>query len=246
VAAFLNAPQTAVAGEVEWFADRHALGFEGLTPSQTRAAIAARGWSTVVAFQTRNPIHRAHEYLLRTALEVFDGLLLHPLVGETRAEDIPAEVRLRCYDVLLQRYLPRERVLFTPFDGWMRYAGPREAVLHAIVRRNFGATHILIGRDHAGVGSYYGPFDAHALLRSVRPRLGIEPLFFDQVFYCASCDAVATRRTCAHEPDGHLLLSGSEVRRRLRSGEELPKEFTRPEVAEILRSAYGSAEVGDA
>jgi sulfate adenylyltransferase len=244
VAAFLDAPETAVAGEVEWFADRRALGFEGLTPAETRAVIAQRGWSTVVAFQTRNPIHRAHEYILRTALEVFDGLLLHPLVGETRAEDVPAEVRLRCYDVLLERYLPRERVLFTPFDGWMRYGGPREAVLHAVVRRNFGATHILIGRDHAGVGGFYGPFDAQKLLRSVRDRLGIEPVFFDQVFYCASCDAVATRRTCAHEADGHLLLSGTEVRRRLRSGETLPKEFTRPEVAEILRGAY--AEVRDA
>ena len=244
VAAFVKGPQTAVAGAVEWFADGSSAGFGGLTPAETRAAIAARGWTTVVAFQTRNPIHRAHEYILRTALEVFDGLFLHPLVGETRSEDVPAEVRLRCYEVLLERYLPRERVLFTPFDGWMRYAGPREAVLHAIVRRNFGATHILIGRDHAGVGSYYGPFDAQTLLRGVRASLGIEPVFFDEVFHCARCDAVATRRTCSHEPDGHLLLSGTEVRRRLRNGEDLPKEFTRPEVAEILRAAMG--EVRDA
>lgn len=182
VAAFLDAPEVAVAGAVEWFAERHSAGFAGMTPEETRAAIAARGWTTVVAFQTRNRIHRAHESILRTTLEMFDGVLLHPLAGETRSEDVPAEVRLRCYEVLLDRYLPRERVLFTPFDGWMRYAGPREAVLHAIVRRNFGATHILIGRDHAGVGSYYGPFHAQALLRSVRPSLGIEPVFFDQVF----------------------------------------------------------------
>lgn len=238
VAAYLDAPKTAVAGAVEWFGDGSVAGFDGLTPEQTRAAISGRGWTTVVAFQTRNPIHRAHEYLLRTALEVFDGLLLHPLVGETRAEDVPAEVRLRCYDVLLERYLPRERVLFTPYDGWMRYAGPREAVLHAIVRRNFGATHILIGRDHAGVGNYYGPFDAQALLRSLRGTLGIDPVFFDEVFHCRLCDSVATRRTCSHARDAHLLLSGTEVRRRLRNGELLPKEFTRPEVAEILRSAF--------
>jgi len=233
VSAFRNAPRTAIAGKVEWFAN----GFEGLTPAQTRHEIALRGWTTTVAFQTRNPIHRAHEYILRTALETHDGLLLHPLFGETRDEDIPADVRNRCYEVLIDRYLPRERVLFTPFDGWMRYAGPREALFHALVRANFGATHFLVGRDHAGVGNYYGPFDAQSLLRSVADRLPIHPIFFDAIFHCTFCDSLATRRTCAHAPEGHLTLSGSEVRRRLRSGESLPKEFTRPEVAEILREA---------
>ena len=233
VAAFRSAPRTAIAGKVEWLA----RGFDGLTPEQTRNEIASRGWTTTVAFQTRNPIHRAHEYILRTALETHDGLLLHPLIGETRGEDIPAAVRNRCYEVVVERYLPRERVLFTPFDGWMRYAGPREALFHALVRANFGATHFLVGRDHAGVGSYYGPFDAQSLLRSVSDRLPIRPIFFDAIFHCAQCDSLATRRTCAHAPEGHLTLSGSEVRRRLRSGESLPKEFTRPEVAEILREA---------
>ncbi|HXH39104.1 MAG TPA: sulfate adenylyltransferase, partial [Thermoanaerobaculia bacterium] len=246
VEAFYRGGEIAVAGPVEWLAEvpAHELGLTGLTPAQTREAIALRGWKSVVAFQTRNPIHRAHEYILRTALEMIDGLLLHPLVGDTRGEDVPAEVRLRCYDALIDHYLPRERVLFTTFHGWMRYGGPREAVLHAIVRRNFGATHFLVGRDHAGVDGYYGPYDAQELLRSIGvERLGITPLYFDNIFHCTKCGSMASSRTCAHEPESRLSLSGTEVRRRLHDGEPLPAEITRPEVAAVLREAFARPEV---
>jgi len=241
VEAFYRGGEVAIAGPVEWRNDVAAydLGLTGLTPAETRDGIALRGWKSVVAFQTRNPIHRAHEYILRTALEITDGLLLHPLVGDTRGEDVPAAVRLLCYDALLEHYLPRQRVLLTTFHGWMRYGGPREAVLHALVRRNFGATHFLVGRDHAGVGSYYGPYDAQELLRNIGvERLGITPLFFDDIFHCTRCGSMASSRTCAHEASHRLTLSGTEVRRRLTAGEPLPHEIARPEVAAVLREAY--------
>ncbi len=241
VAAFLRGGETALAGPIEWFGDANALGLDShwLTPSETRGEIARRGWQSVAGFQTRNPIHRAHEYVLRTALEVSDGLLLHPLVGETRAEDVPAKVRMRCYEVLLHHYLPRERVLFSVLPAWMRYAGPREAVLHALARKNFGCTRFLVGRDHAGVGRYYGPYEAHRLLRTLAGNgLEIQPLFFDEVFYCRRCGCMATRRTCSHPADEHSTLSGTEVRRRLRAGLPLPAEFTRPEVAAALAEAF--------
>lgn len=247
VAAFLNAGEIALAGPIEWFGEPLALGLDGhwLTPAQTRAEIAGRGWKSVAGFQTRNPVHRAHEYVLRTALEVNDGLLLHPLVGETRAEDLPAALRMRCYQTLLDHYLPRERVLFSVLPAWMRYAGPREAIFHALVRKNFGCTHFLVGRDHAGVGRYYGPYDAHDLLREVaRDGLGIQPLFFDEVFYCRRCGSLASRRTCAHPPESRLILSGTEVRRMLREGVPLPLEFTRPEVAAVLAEAFQSESAG--
>jgi sulfate adenylyltransferase len=176
--------------------------------------------------------------VLRTALEVTDGLLLHPLVGETRAEDIPADVRIRCYQVLLDEYLPRERVLFSVLPAWMRYGGPREALLHALVRKNFGCTHFLVGRDHAGVGGYYGPYDAQHLLQSLAADgLGIVPICFDEVFYCRRCGSMASRRTCAHSSEHHLTLSGTEVRRRLRDGSPIPEEYTRPQIAAILAEA---------
>ncbi|HYM60783.1 MAG TPA: sulfate adenylyltransferase [Thermoanaerobaculia bacterium] len=247
VDAFLRAGEMAIAGPVTWLGDARELGLTGLTPIETRAEAAKRGWSTLVGFQTRNPIHRAHEYILRTALETIDGLLLHPLVGDTRGEDVPADVRLRCYDVLIENYLPQSRVLFSTFHGWMRYGGPREAVLHAIVRKNFGCTHFLVGRDHAGVGKYYGPFEAQALLRSIpAERLGIRPIFFDAIFYCMRCQSMATSRTCAHSVDHQLSLSGTEVRRRLNANEPLPQEVTRPEVAAVLRESYRQAAVAGA
>jgi sulfate adenylyltransferase len=241
VRAFLEAGETALAGKVEWFGDPAALGLDvhWQSPAHVRAEIARRGWQSVAGFQTRNPIHRAHEYVLRVALEVSDGLLLHPLVGETRPEDLPAPLRLRCYQVLLERYLPQARVLFSVLPAWMRFGGPREAVFHALIRKNFGCTHFLVGRDHAGVGGYYGPYEAHRLLRSLeRAGLDIQPIFFQEVFYCRSCGSMASARTCAHPPEAHLSLSGSEVRRHLREKMPLPEEFTRPEVAALLAGAF--------
>lgn len=241
VAAFLETGETALAGKVEWFGDPAALGLDAhwQSPAQVRAEIARRGWRSVAGFQTRNPIHRAHEYVLRVALETTEGLLLHPLVGETRPEDLPASLRLRCYQVLLERYLPPARIIFSVLPAWMRFGGPREAIFHALIRKNFGCTHFLVGRDHAGVGGYYGPYEAHRLLRSLeRDGLGIQPIFFQEVFYCRSCGSMASARTCVHPPDARLTLSGSEVRRRLREKLPLPEEFTRPEVAALLADAF--------
>ena len=241
VAAFLTGGDVALAGPIQWFGDASVLGVgqHWRTPAETRAEMARRGWQTVAGFQTRNPIHRAHEYVLRTVLEVMDGLLLHPLVGETRPEDVPADLRLRCYQVLLDRYLPSDRILFSVLPAWMRYGGPREAVFHALVRKNFGCTHFIVGRDHAGVGKYYGPYDAHRLLKTLASDgLGVQPLFFDEVYYCRRCGSLASQRSCGHGPEDRLTLSGTEVRRRLREGLPLPVEFTRPEVAAVLAEAF--------
>ena len=243
VAAFLTGGDVALAGPIRWFGDASVLGVgeHWRTPAETRAEMARRGWQTVAGFQTRNPIHRAHEYVLRTVLEVMDGLLLHPLVGETRPEDLSADLRLRCYEVLLDRYLPQDRVLFSVLPAWMRYGGPREAVFHALVRKNFGCTHFIVGRDHAGVGKYYGPYDAHRLLKTLASDgLGVQPLFFDEVYYCRRCGSLASQRSCGHGPEDRLTLSGTEVRRRLREGLPLPVEFTRPEVAAVLAEAFGA------
>jgi sulfate adenylyltransferase len=239
VAAFYEAGADAIAGDVEWHGPPAAVsaGIDWLTAGETRAEIERRGWKRIAGFQTRNPIHRAHEYVLRVALEVSDGLLIHPLVGETKADDTPAAVRLRCYDALLSNYFSPDRVLFTPLPAWMRYAGPREAVLHAIIRRNYGCTHFIVGRDHAGVGNYYGPYDAQNLVTAVSSRIGIAPIAFDEVFYCFRCGGVASGKTCGHGSSHRLSLSGTEVRRRLREGLALPEEFTRPEVAAVLAEA---------
>ncbi len=215
--------------------------FEGIymTPAETRRLFEEKGWSTVAAFQTRNPMHRSHEYLVKIAIEICDGVLIHQLLGKLKPGDIPADVRKECINVLMENYFVKDTCIQGGYPLDMRYAGPREALLHALFRQNFGCSHLIVGRDHAGVGDYYGPFDAHHIFDEIpQDALETKPLKIDWTFYCFKCDGMASMKTCPHDREDRLSLSGTKLRKMLSEGEEVPDHFSRPEVLDILKKYY--------
>jgi sulfate adenylyltransferase len=225
------------------FADRYGALF--MTPAQTRALFTAMGWSKIAAFQTRNPMHRSHEYLAKVAIEVCDGVLVHSLLGALKPGDIPADVRTRAIAVLAERYFVKKTVVQAGYPLDMRYAGPREALLHALFRQNYGCSHQIVGRDHAGVGSYYGPFDAHHIFDQIpKGALETQPLKIDVAFWCYRCGGMASGRTCPHTDADRLQVSGTQLRKSLSEGVEVPPEFSRPEVLAILREYYADLDRG--